>query len=90
MNDLRTCGVDLIGLVLSNAVAERGCSSCNLALKGIFFHSSLDVDGEVLRVVFSIALHDRFEDDTFGCVRDILFCVEDLDSILFQLGLVDG
>lgn len=52
--------------------------------------AALDVLRQVCRIIFCKALHHRFENNPLRPVRDAFLRVQKPDTVLLQLGLVDG
>lgn len=79
----------LILPICSNLISETRATHSD-SMQSVFFETSLDTPGEIFRVIFSIPLKHRFQNDSLWCVRHGLFRIKDLDPVFLELGLVDG
>jgi len=75
-------------LIRARSVSESNATAVHLTLEGIIFEPSDDVLLQVLRVVFSIPLEHRLQQDPFRAIRDRLFCIHYPDAVLFEFRLV--
>ena len=60
------------------------------AFQDVLGLSTHDLLGKVCRIILGIAFQHRFQNDTFRALGDDLGGGHELDTILFQLGLVPG
>ena len=71
-------------------VAKGSTTTVAAAFQDVLSLSTHDLFGKVGRVVFCIALQNRFQNDAFRAIRDNLGSRHELDTVLLQLGLVPG
>jgi hypothetical protein len=71
-------------------IAKDSTATIAAAFQDVLCLSTDNLFGKVGRVVFCIALQNRFQNDTFGPFRDDFRSRHELDTVLLQLGLVPG
>ena len=86
----RSQRVDFKTAVGIDGVSKRDCTAGELALEGILRHTANHFLRQVGRVVFCIALQNRFQNDTLRPLGNDFRSRHKLDTVLLQLGLVPG
>ena len=71
-------------------IAERSTATIAAAFQDVLCLSTDNLFGKVGRVVFCIALQNRFQNDTLWPLGDDLRSRHELDTVLLQLGLIPG
>ena len=71
-------------------ITKRSTPTIAATFQDILRLSTDNLFGKVGRVVFCIALQNRFQNDAFRAIRDNLGSRHELDTVLLQLGLVPG
>ena len=71
-------------------VTKRSTTTVAAAFQDVLCLSTDNLFGKVGRVVFCIALQNRFQNDTLWPLGDDLRSRHELDTVLLQLGLIPG
>ena len=71
-------------------ISKRSTTTVAAAFQDVLCLSTDNLFGKVGRVVFCIALQNRFQNDTLWPLGDDLRSRHELDTVLLQLGLIPG
>jgi len=71
-------------------ISKRSTTTVAASFQDVLCLSTDDLFGKVGRVVFCIALQNRFQNDALWPLGDDFRCRHELDAVLLQLGLVPG
>ena len=71
-------------------IAKCSTTTVTATFQDVLRLSTDNLFGKVGRVVFCIALQNRFQNDAFRAIRDNLGSRHELDTVLLQLGLIPG
>ena len=71
-------------------ISKRSTTTVAAAFQDVLCLSTDNLFGKVGRVVFCIALQNRFQNDALWPLGDDFRCRHELDAVLLQLGLVPG